>query len=173
LEILAREGNPEKLVDLLPEVLAFVQERFKALKNREMPLDELVVAQTLSRELDGYSVLSPVANAARQLQVQGKAVRMGQRIRFIYVGPGPGVHALGLPVSLDPRVIDILKYKELTFRAVHEILQPLGVTEQTLRSWLFSKAGYITGPGLLNSTDSTRLELPLFNTLKHLRVDVL
>ena len=173
LEILARSGGPEKLVELLPEVLAFVQERFKALKNREISLNELVVAQTLSRELDGYSVLSPVANAARQLQVQGKAVRMGQRIRFIYVGPGPGVHALGLPVSLDPRTIDLPKYRELTFRAVHEVLQPLGVTEQTLRNWLFSKAGYVTGPGQLHSTDSTRLELPLFNDLKYLRVDVL
>jgi DNA polymerase-2 len=173
LEILARPEYSEKLVDLLPEVLAFVQERFKALKNREISLDELVVAQTLSRELEGYSVLSPVANAARQLQVQGKAVRMGQRIRFIYVGPGPGVHAQGLPVSLDPRTIDLPKYRELTFRAVHEVLQPLGVTEQTLRNWLFSKAGYVTGPGQLHSTDSTRLELPLFNDLKHLRVDVL
>jgi DNA polymerase-2 len=173
LEILAKETNPEKLADLLPEVLIFVQEQFKVLKNREMPLDELVVAQTLSRELDEYSVLSSLANVARQLQRQGKTVKMGQRIRFIYIGPGPGVYAWDSPASFDIRRIDISRYKELTFRAVHEILQPLGVTEKTLRNWLFSKAGYITQPGLLSSTDSTRLELPLFNTLKYLRVDAL
>ena len=173
LEILAKETNCAKLVDLLPEVLIFVQERFKVLKNREMPLDELVVAQTLSRELDEYSVLSSLANVARQLQRQGKTVKMGQRIRFIYIGPGPGVYAWDSPASFDIRRIDISRYKELTFRAVHEILQPLGVTEKTLRNWLFSKAGYITQPGLLSSADSTRLELPLFNTLKYLRVDAL
>jgi hypothetical protein len=83
------------------------------------------------------------------------------------------VYAWDSPASFDIRRIDISRYKELTFRAVHEILQPLGVTEKTLRNWLFSKAGYITQPGLLSSTDSTRLELPLFNTLKYLRVDAL
>lgn len=177
LEILAKETtrvtDGAKLVDLLPEVLAFVQERFNLLKDRAMPLDELLIAQTLSRELDGYSVLSPLAGAARQLQAQGRTVKMGQRIRFIYMGPGPGVHAWDLPLSIDPRLVDIPRYKELTFRAIYEILQPLGVTEKTLRNWLFSKAGYITQPGLLGSTDSTRLELPLFNTLKYVRLDAL
>jgi DNA polymerase-2 len=171
LEILAREADCTKLADLLPEVLAFVQERFNLLKEKAVPLEELVVAQTLSRELDEYSVLSPLASAARQLQGQGRTVKMGQRIRFIYIGPAPGVQAWDLPLSLERRLIDIPRYKELTFRAVHEILQPLGLTEKTLRNWLFSKAGYITRPGLLNSADSTRLELPLFDTLKHVRVD--
>jgi DNA polymerase elongation subunit (family B) len=177
LEILAKETSRvtdrAKLVDLLPEVLVFVQERFDLLKDRAMPLDGLVLAQTLSRELDGYSVLSPLASAARQLQAQGRTVKMGQRIRFIYMGPGPGVHAWDLPFSIDSRLIDIPRYKELTFRAVHEILQPLGVTEKTLRDWLFSKAGYITQPGVLASVEPTRLELPLFNALKYVRLDAL
>jgi DNA polymerase elongation subunit (family B) len=127
----------------------------------------------LSRELDGYSVLSPLSSAARQLQATGKPVKMGQRIRFIYIAPSPGVHAWGLPNELDPRTIDILKYRELVLRAVYELLQPLGVTETILKNWLFSKAGYIAPPGKLGSSDSTRLELPLFNDLKHLRVDAL
>jgi hypothetical protein len=96
---------------------------------------------------------------------------MGQQIRFIYIGPGPGVQAWDLAESFDVRKLDILRYRELVFRAVHEIVQPLGVTEKTLRDWLFSKAGYITPPGLLASADSTRLEIPLFNTLKYIRVD--
>jgi len=172
LDILTKETDCAKLVDLLPEVLAFVQERFDLLKNKIIRLDELVIAQTLSREPDAYSVLSPLANAARQLQVQGRTVKMGQRIRFIYIGPGPGVQAWDLAGSFDVRKLDILRYRELVFRAVHEIVQPLGVTEKTLRDWLFSKAGYITQPGLLASADSTRLEIPLFNTLKYIRLDV-
>ena len=172
LDILTKETDCAKLVDLLPEVLAFVQERFDLLKNKVIRLDELVIAQTLSREPDAYSVLSPLANAARQLQVQGRTVKMGQRIRFIYIGPGPGVQAWDLAGSFDVRKLDILRYRELVFRAVHEIVQPLGVTEKTLRDWLFSKAGYITQPGLLASADSTRLEIPLFNTLKYIRLDV-
>ena len=83
------------------------------------------------------------------------------------------MHAWDVPLSLAPRLIDISRYRELTFRAVHEILQPLGVPEKTLRDWLFSKAGYITQPGSLAPTDSTRLELPLFNPLKYVRLDAL
>ena len=171
LEILAKETDPLKLAERLPEVLLFVRERLAALKRREIPLEELVITQTLSRELDGYSVLSPVASAARQLQVLGKTIKMGQRIRFIYIGPAPGIHAWGASDTPDPRLIDVLRYQELVVRAVHEILQPLGVTERILKDWLFSKAGYVAPPGQLGSADPIKLELPLFNDLKYLRVD--
>jgi hypothetical protein len=97
---------------------------------------------------------------------------MGQRIRFIYIGPSPGVHAWGLPTRPDPRTIDVLRYQELLLRAVHELLQPLGVTEKILKDWLFSKAGYIAPPGQLSSTDPIKLELPLFNDLKYVRTDI-
>ncbi len=171
LEILTKETNPLKLVDRLPEVLIFIREQLSILKRKEIPLEELVVTQTLSRELDGYSVLSPLACAARQLQMQGKTVKMGQRIRFLYIGPAPGVYAWGLPNEPDPRTLDVLRYQELMLRAVHEIVQPLGVTEKILKYWLFSKAGYIAPPGQLSSTDPVKLELPLFSEIKYLRLD--
>jgi DNA polymerase elongation subunit (family B) len=173
LDILTQETNPVKLTGLFPEVLTFLREQLTLLKRKEVPLEQLVITQTLSRELDGYSVLSSLASAARQLQQQGKPVKMGQRIRFIYVAPAPGVHAWGLPKEPDPRTVDVPRYRELVLRAVYEILQPLGVSEKILRDWLFSKAGYIAPPGQLSSTDRTKLELPIFNDLKYLRVDTL
>ncbi len=168
---LAQEANPVKLINLLPAILEMIQERLDVLKKREVPLSELIITQTLSRELNNYSVLSPLAVAARQLQLEGKIIKMGQRVRFIYIGKGPGVHAWDLPAQLDPHLIDVPRYKELILRAVHEVLQPLNLTEKILRDWLFNKAGYINQPGLLASPDSNRLELPLFNDLKHLYVD--
>lgn len=171
LDILAEESDSSKLPECLPAVLAFVREQFSALKNRTVPLEELVVTQTLSRELDSYSVLSPLASAARQLQAQGKAIKMGQRIQLIYISRAPGVFAWGSSNPPDPRMVDVLRYQELALRAVHEILQPVGVTEQILKNWLFSKAGYVLPPGQFQPTDAIRLELPLFNKLKHLRVD--
>jgi len=171
LDILAKESNPAKLTDLLPEVLALLQEQLAALKNKEIPLEELVVTQTLSLELDDYSVLSPAAVAARQLLGQGKNMKRGQAIRIIYTGPGPGVHAWDLPNSLDPRNVDIIKYRELLLRAVLEVLQPLGVTEAILKDWLFSRAGYLAPPGLLGSSDAIRLALPLLAGVQHLRLD--
>jgi DNA polymerase elongation subunit (family B) len=82
ISILAKETDPARLTDTLPEILDFVHERLAALRNRKIPLEELVVDQTLSRELDRYGVLSPMAAAAHQLEDHGKAVDMGRGIKF-------------------------------------------------------------------------------------------
>jgi DNA polymerase-2 len=171
LQILARETNVSKLLDLLPEVVMFIHAKLDTLKNRQVPIEDLVVTQSLSRELNGYSVLSPLASAARQLQAQGRIAKMGQRIRFVYIGPAPGVHAWGLPHAPDPRMVDVIRYQELVLRAVYEILQPLGIAETTLRHWLLDRTGYLVAPGQLGSIDPAKLEMPLFSKLKHVRVD--
>jgi len=163
LNILAREPDPAKLVDLFPEVLALVREKLEALKAGKVPLDELVVAQTLSRELNKYSYFSHAATAAKQLEVMGKTLKMGQRVRYLHIAAGPGARAWDLSDDLDPRTVDIPRYRELLLRAVHEVLQPLGVTEDVLRAWLFSHAGYVAPPGLIHSSqDLGKTHLPLF-----------
>ena len=166
LQILAKEKDPSKLTQLLPEVLSMVQKRISDLNQRKVHIKELLVTQTLSRELNDYRVPSPVARAARQLQSIGKNIRMGQRIQFIYTGTKQGVWAWDLPEPFNTTLIDIARYKELLLRAVHEVLQPLGVTKSVLRNWMFSQASYLVPPGLLHS----RLEMPLFANLKYLRV---
>lgn len=172
IQILAKEKDATKLASLLPEALEMVQGKLSSLKNKEIPAEELVITQTLSRDLGGYSVLSPAAVAARQLDAHGKTVGMGQQVRFIHTSPGSSVYAWGLPYPLDPRVIDVSKYKELVLRASHEVLEPMGITEVMLRNWLFHKASYITPAGLLNlSKDKNRLALPLFSEVNNLRVD--
>ena len=173
LEILAKETDPAKLPNLLPEILEMVQERLSTLKNREVPLAQLVVRQTTNRELKTYSVNSPPVVALRQLQVQGIIRRRGQTIRFIHTARGPGVHAWDLPNELDPRGIDVIQYRELVFRAVYEVLQPLGITERVLKDWIFHKAGYVMPENLINSPQKlARQEVPLFADLPYLHLDV-
>lgn len=163
LEILAREPDSTKLVGLFPEILEAVQEKLAALKAGEIPLDEMVVAQTLSRELNEYSYFSPVATAAKQLEASGKVLKMGQRVRYLHIRPGPGARAWDLAGDMDPRIVDASRYRELLLRAVHEVLQPLGVTEDLLKVWLFSRAGYMAPPGVIHSPqDLRKIDLPLF-----------
>lgn len=171
IQILATEKDATRLVDLLPEVLAFVQAQLVALKNGTVNLEELVVSQTLSRELNHYSVLSPLAVAAHQLQVQGRHIRRGMHIRYLYISRGPGVHAWDLPNLPDWKEIDRMQYRKLILRAVHEVLQPIGVTEVILKNWVVGQAGYLAPPGFLKTSNPTRLALPLLADLKYLRVD--
>jgi DNA polymerase II len=168
LKTLAKEKNPSQLASLFPEVLNMLQQKIFALHHRRVPIQDLLITQTLSREPGEYRVFSPAARAANQLQSIGRNVRMGQRIHFIYTKTKQGVHAWDMPQPFDPAFVDVMKYKELLFRAVNEILQPLGVTENVLRNWLFSEASYLVPPGLLHD----RLEMPLFANLKRIRVDM-
>lgn len=173
LEILRKEANPAKLASLLPEIVEFVQATFAHLKDREVPLEELLITQTLSRELDEYSVSTPLWCAARQLQAQGKKVRRGWIIRYMYVAKAPGVYAWDLPFPPKPQEIDVIKYKELAFRAIYETLQPLGVRERVLRDWILRNTGYIVPKDLRNpSRQIVHQELPLFSKVKDLRVDM-
>jgi DNA polymerase-2 len=169
LQTLSKEKDPGQLTSLLPEVLNMLQEKISALRDRKIPIKELLVTQTLSRELNEYRVPSPAARAAMQLQATGRNIRMGQKIQLIYTRTKQGVHAWDLPGPFNPSLIDIDRYKELLFRAVYEVLQPLGIPENVLKNWVFSGASYLLPPGLLHH----RLELPLFAGLKHLRVDTL
>ncbi len=173
LEILAKETDISRLPKLLLEILELVEEQLSLLKKREVPLEQLVVTQTLSRDLSNYSALSASVVAARQLQVQGKTTRRGQRIRFIYTARGPGVHAWDLPTEIDPRGIDVLQYRELAFRAVFEVLQPLGLTERVLRGWILNKASYIIPEDLTNPAQQfAKQEVPIFADLPFLHLDV-
>jgi DNA polymerase II len=171
LEILAKEADPAKLIYLLPEVLAFVQDRFDVLKRREVPFQELVVSQDLSRELDQFSVLCPLACASKQLQAIGKTPKRGQQIQFLYMGPAPGVHAWSLPKQPEPRTIDVRLYRELGFRAVYEVLQPLGITERVLKEWVFNKAGYVIPVDLIKPVRRlVKQETPIFADTPYLRL---
>ena len=162
LNILARETDPGKLFDLLPEVLEMIRGKLTALKEGKVPLRQLVMTQTLSRELEDYSYFSPAATAAKQLQSRGKLLKMGQRVQFIYIRPGPGVRAWDLPGRLDPRDVDVSQYKKLLLRATQEVLQPLGVTEDLLKAWLFSPASYAP-PQLIKSSEAlSQADCPLF-----------
>ena len=168
LQILSTEKDGKKLQMLFPEVLDMLQDVVFALDNRTIPISELLVTQTLSRELGEYRVPSPVARAASQLQAMGKNIRMGQRIQFVYTRTKEGVRAWDLPGTIQPTYVDTARYKELLFRAVYEILQPLGVAESVLRNWMFSQASYLVPRGQLHK----RLATPLFANLKHLHIDV-
>jgi DNA polymerase elongation subunit (family B) len=116
LQLLAREKDPGRLANVFPEVLSILQKRMSALDHRAVPIEELLVTQTLGRELSAYRGPSPVARAACQLQRMGRNMRMGQRIHFVCTRTKQGVYAWDLPEPLNPALIDITR--RFAFRAV-------------------------------------------------------
>ena len=133
LELLAHAPDVDQLQAQLPQVIDFLRLQCRLLKLGRLPLEQLVVTQKLSRELVLYRSPSPAAQAARQLEGLGKSMRPGQPVRFVYTLGKPGVHAWDLPESLDPRRVDLRRYRTLLLRAAAAVLGPLGVQEAQIK----------------------------------------
>jgi len=129
LELLARAEEPE---EALPEAVAFLNERLKALRNGEVKLTDLLVRQRLGRKLEAYRTPSPAARAVMQLNTAGKTLRPGQRVPFLYTLGKPGVFAWDLPQKPNPRAVDVARYQRLLLRAAGIVLESWGLDEETL-----------------------------------------
>jgi DNA polymerase-2 len=125
LNILSQAEDARDLLFYIPEIRALVEERLKALRNGSVPLEELIVRQRLSRELDEYRTPSPAARAAMQLKEVGRNIRPGQSVRLLYLRGEPNVRAWDLPEAPDPAEIDLSRYRKLLLEAVETILKPI------------------------------------------------
>jgi DNA polymerase-2 len=127
LELLARDEATG-----LQRALSLLRRKMADLRAGRVPLESLVINQKLSRELEAYRVPSPPARAAAQLQALGKSFRPGQRVRFIYTRGEPNVYAWDLPDTLNPAVVDLVRYVRLLLRAASAVLEPFGIESTTL-----------------------------------------
>jgi DNA polymerase-2 len=125
MEILAQAPDADHLGEVLPMAKEYARKQLKALLAHQLPLDKLLVAQKLSRELGEYSSPSPAARAVRQLQAAGKTVRPGQRVRFLFTLGSPGVQTWDVPEKPDIRCVDVKRYRVLFERAVETVLKPI------------------------------------------------
>ncbi len=132
LECLGGAETGEELRKRIPAAVELLRQRVRQLRAGRVPLEQLLVAQKLSRELAAYKDLPPAGRAAAQLEAIGKHVRPGQRVRFLFLRGNKNVHAWDLPARPDPRKLDCERYAELMIRAASNIFQPLGVSEERL-----------------------------------------
>jgi len=167
MEMLELMGKAPQPVDSLPAQVTLLRRRLSELRSGRVPLERLLVTQTLSRTLEEYRSPSPVARAVAQLLACGKSMRPGQRVRFLFTRGEPGVQAWDAP-AVGPVIPDLGRYITLLVRAASSIVGSVGVDEQTLRWWLFSNAGYGSRPGVLPPVPLDRLgsiSLPLWMAL--------
>ncbi|HMN11741.1 MAG TPA: hypothetical protein PKD55_05385, partial [Bellilinea sp.] len=79
-----------------------------------------------------YKSPTPAVRAAKQLVQQGRSVRTGQRVRFVYTRGEQDVQAWDLADAAQP---DREKYVELLYRAGASVLEPFGVDPAELKEW--------------------------------------
>ncbi len=132
LELLAQDRTSGSPAANLPRAISLLRRKLADLRRGGVPLQELVVSQRLSRNLEEYRLPSPSARAAAQLQAAGKSLRAGQRVRFIYTLGEPGVYAWDLPEPPNPATLDLKRYAVLLLRAAGSVFEPFGVSAEDL-----------------------------------------
>ncbi len=144
IDTLVHASNVDDRSTYLPRILKLLRKALTRLRTGNVPVEDLLVSLTLSRELSEYRTPSPAARAAAQLAAIGKDLRPGQRVRFVYTLGEPGVHAWDLPEPVDVRSIDHERYRVLLMRAAAAILQPFGLQEEDLKTRVFADARDVT-----------------------------
>ena len=144
IDTLVRATNVDDRSTYLPRILKLLRKALTRLRTGSVPVEDLLVSLTLSRELSEYRTPSPAARAAAQLAAIGKNLRPGQRVRFVYTLGEPGVHAWDLPQPADVRSVDQERYRVLLLRAAATILQPFGLQEEDLKTRVFADARDVT-----------------------------
>jgi DNA polymerase-2 len=129
LELLARSPDVDHISEHLPKIQLLIDGKLHDLRDQRIPLEKLIVRQTLSRPVNEYRVPSPAAIAARQLEDVNKFLRPGQIVKFVYTLGEPGIHAWDMEKSLDPKMVDIHAYKTLLNRALETVMQPFGLVQ--------------------------------------------
>ncbi len=142
LELLARSPDADHISEYLPKIQSLIDGKLYDLRHQRIPLEKLIVRQTLSRPVNEYRVPSPAAVAVRQLEGAGKFLRPGQTVRFIYTLGEPGVYAWDLEQALDPKKVSVHVYKTLLDRAMETVMQPfVSMQAQPFLPLFFSDVG--------------------------------
>ena len=124
VKILASAKSPVQLDYSIRRAELFLQQRVLQLRRGQIPLNQLVISQRLSRELSAYKSPSPAARALKQLQSIGQDKKPGQKVRFLYTLTQEGVHAWDLPEKPLYSQIDTPEYEKLLQRAVQTVFYP-------------------------------------------------
>jgi DNA polymerase elongation subunit (family B) len=134
LEILANAPDAESLQDCLPEIRALIRKKQAELHSGCVPPEKLIVRQTVSKNLTEYRAPVPAFSALQELARAGKSLRLGQTVRLIYTRGFPRAHAWDAPIKLDPRRVNLQRYRRLLDRAAATVLEPF--MDVSIQAWL-------------------------------------
>ena len=148
IELLARAGDAARLEACLPELAALLRRRLRQMYSLTLPLEDFLVTLRVSRNLDEFRVPSPAALATAQLAAIGKHLRPGQHVRLLLTRGKPGVHAWDLPEMPPASLLDLERYRVLLLRAAATVLQPLGLPEDRLESFIADQEHQSLLPGM-------------------------
>jgi len=132
---LAKAENATEFMERLPRVLDILRAAAVALRQGLVPLQDLVLTKSVTREIEEYSVFTSVVAALKQMQHRGFAVHPGESVRFVITKQSSRDPEAKVRVAEflrgDERP-DVQEYLKLLARSGETLFAPFGYTEEGL-----------------------------------------
>ena len=139
LEVLAEAEDPKGFRARVPQALEVARHAARRLRERAVPLEELVVHTRTRQSVEEYVQRTPARTALLRMRDAGIELKPGQSVGYV-LARGEGPHAgRAVPADLlgqgpfEGRTpYDVHGYVRLLARSVETLLSPLGYHEEAL-----------------------------------------
>ncbi|MDQ3853108.1 MAG: hypothetical protein M3299_09770, partial [Thermoproteota archaeon] len=135
LKVIAKGNTIEEVrMLLMPQVKVVLNKYVQLLKDRKVPLQELVFTKQLSKDSDSYVVNTIESAALRQLSAEGRTLRAGEILQYVitnYYNNNKSSNKRATPFELiDNKTTtsgadyDAQRYIELLVEVAHSVTEP-------------------------------------------------
>ncbi|MEM0199089.1 MAG: DNA-directed DNA polymerase I [Desulfurococcaceae archaeon] len=139
IDTIRKVETPEDIAGFITWIEKVTREYYHGLKQKEIPLDQLAIKTTLSKDLSTYVKNKPQhVKAALQLKQHGIDVQENDVIVYVKIKGGDGVKAIQLARQHE---VDPEKYIETLKTGLEQFLSALGIKWEDIVSGELSKAG--------------------------------
>ena len=134
LSVLEKASNSEEFRKLIPEALEVIQGYVSKLRNGSVPIEDLVITRSVSKNPQEYTHRIPQGIAAKQLISAGGSVQAGQQVRYVFALDESKKSGQALPADLidDKTTYDAERYVQLLISSAANLFLPFGYNSQTL-----------------------------------------
>jgi DNA polymerase II len=137
LAVLAEAESLADCATRVPNALEVLCETWEHLATGHIPPLQLLVARTVSQELEGYRVDNATAQAVRQLRAVGIHLHPGERVRYLIRdarAPNKEERVRAFPRLGPDDGFDVAQYQAMLLDAALELLGSFGYDEARLRA---------------------------------------
>jgi DNA polymerase-2 len=141
LKVIAKGNTIKEVRMLMPQVKAVLNKYVQLLKDRKVPLQELVFTKQLSKNSDSYVVNTIENTALRQLAAEGRILRAGEILQYVitdYYNNNKSSSKRATPFELVDNkttpgaAYDAQRYIELLVEVAHSVTESFNLHGKNL-----------------------------------------
>ena len=131
LNMMSEANSIREVRDLMPKVREMFQMHLKLLKERNVPISDLVLTKRISKNVNEYEERNTVElGALLQLKNTGKSLKAGQILKYVitdYYRKNARKRSVPFELINSKTVYDVKRYCELLTETCNSVTEPFGL----------------------------------------------